>query len=105
MIALIMFLIGVFFVVFGIANSTKNVKSSIVFKVISFLTGFYIMVSQYNIHELYFPVVLGSIGLYYVCFALIMKTKSFLSKVLYNFIPFSIGLFFILKCLRDLNLL
>lgn len=101
----LIFFIGIFFVVFGIANRTKNFYSSLLFKIIPFFTGLYLMISQYNIHELYFPIAAGIIGVYFVSFGLFMKSRDFLSRVVYNFLPFSIGLFLILNSLHDLNLI
>ena len=104
-ITVVLFAIGIFYIMYGLSNITANFKSSVVFKVLPFLSGFYLILSQFNSAYLYFPIVAGSIGLYFVCFSLTMKTKDISSATLTNYMPFMSGVFLIINCLRDLNLL
>ena len=97
--------VATFFVVFAMFNSTKDWQSTIIFNILPFFSGFYILLSQFNLHELYFPVVFGGIGIYFLIFSFMMKTKNFQSKIIYNILPFLSGIFLVLKCLRDINLI
>lgn len=109
LVTVILFTIGIFFIMFGILFETKEIKGSIVFKVLPFLSGLYLVLSQFNSAYLYFPIVAGSIGLYFVCFALVMKvpinTGDIYMKILINYLPFISGVFLVINGLRDLNLL
>lgn len=99
-------IIGIIFVAFALLNETKNLSSDITFRVIPFFSGFYFLVSQLNPVNLYFPIVVGCIGIYFIYLALRMKKlKNFVSKVFYFFIPFLCGIFLVSKCLHDINLI
>lgn len=105
LVTVILFTIGIFFIMYAVLNNTVEIKYALVFKVLPFLSGLYLVLSQFNNAYLYFPVVAGSIGLYFVCFSLCVVTKDIFSRILSNFLPFISGVFLVVNSLRDLNLL
>jgi len=100
-----MVIVGIFLFFLGLCSDTKNYFYSTIYRVIPFLSGLYILLSQYNSYGLYFPFVIGTIGVYFIISSLVFKFYTRISKFVFNFLLFIVGLFLVLKFLHDINLI
>lgn len=97
--------VGIYFIIVGLLFETSTNLQSLLYKIVPFLSGVYILLSTFNKVDIYIPYVFGGIGLYFVCFGLIVSSRDWLIRYVYTKLPLVIGVLLILKCLRDINLI
>ena len=97
--------IGFILITHSLIYSNKYFKHDLILKVIPFLSGAYIALSQLKNAQIYSPIAMGIIGLYLLCFSLLINTKDIYSKILSNILPFIFGLFLIVNSLKEMSLL